>query len=699
MGNIDFQYPAWYLVFCVLAGLTYALVLYYKDRSFRERSSTLNWALGVLRFLVITGISALLLVPLVKSISTQVQKPIVVVAQDVSESVKAAFDSIALGEYQSNIESLKASLEEEYEVKTYSFGDDIRAELETTYEDKKTNISGVFEELYNLYSNQNLGAIVLATDGIYNAGSNPLYTSAKLPVSVYSVALGDTTPVQDLALKRVFHNKIAYLGDRFSIQADITGRNLGGKNTRLSVFRIDNGKAVKLLEKPVSINDDNFFGTEEIILDADQGGVQHYRLTLAGVEGENTLRNNSRDIFVDVLDARQKILILAHSPHPDLGALRSSITTNKNYEVDIVFLGQKQIKLKDYDLLVLHQIPSRAASPGVLLNAIKEEKMPTLFIGGMQTNFNELGSIQSLVGMKISANQKNEVQAKWGNDFSLFKVSDELKNQLPQYPPLISPFGESTVQANASGLLYQRIGKVETKYPLWVLGEQNNTRIGVILGEGIWKWRLFDYLQHKNYDLFDELIGKTIQYLSLKEDKRRFRVLAGKNIFDENEGVVFDAELYNSNYELTNEPDVEITISNEEGRNYNFVFDKTTQAYNLNAGVLPVGNYTYRATTSFNGEQMNFSGRFGVQPLQLELFENQADHAMLYSLSSESGGAVVYPNDIASIATQIKSSEQVKPVIYQTDKVSPLINSKWVFFLFLLLLTMEWFARRYFGAY
>ena len=34
------------------------------------------------------------------------------------------------------------------------------------------------------------------------------------------------------------------------------------------------------------------------------------------------------------------------------------------------------------------------------------------------------------------------------------------------------------------------------------------------------------------YNIFDEFLGKTIQYLTLKEDKRRFRISSDKNIFN-----------------------------------------------------------------------------------------------------------------------------------------------------------------------
>jgi len=75
-----------------------------------------------------------------------------------------------------------------------------------------------------------------------------------------------------------------------------------------------------------------------------------------------------------------------------------------------------------------------------------------------------------------------------------------------------------------------------------VIGEEDGVKKGVLAAEGIWKWRLFDFLQNKNHDIFEEVLGKTIQYLTLKEDKRRFRISLDKNIFNENEPIILDAE-------------------------------------------------------------------------------------------------------------------------------------------------------------
>jgi hypothetical protein len=210
---------------------------------------------------------------------------------------------------------------------------------------------------------------------------------------------------------------------------------------------------------------------------------------------------------------------------------------------------------------------------------------------------------------------------------------------------------------------------------------------------------LFDFLQHQNHDLFDELLGKTVQYLSLKEDKRRFRVTPTKNIFNENEPILFDAELYNESFELINDQDVSMTITNEEGRNFDYTFNKSGNAYTLDAGSFVAGNYNYKATVMSNGQALNFTGQFNVQPVQLELYATTANHGLLRLLSDEYGGQLLYPGQINGFGEQIRNNDRAKPVIYQTSRTRSIINIKWIFLILAGLLTLEWFLRRYFGGY
>ena len=699
MPNLSFQYPAWFLILCVLLGLGYALLLYYRDTTFREQAPKLNLWLGLLRWLTVTIISALLLSPLLKSILTETKKPVVVLAQDVSESVGAELKNQALEQYKQNWKNLSDALAEDYEVHELAFGDEVREGVDFNFKDKVSNLSQALREVYDRYGAQNLGAVILASDGIYNEGSNPAYSGAQIAAPVYTVALGDTTPKKDLLVKRVFHNKIAYLGDKFSVQIDVAASNCAGSQSVLTVSKVEGDQSRTLQTFPISLSSNDFFATRELLLDADQPGVAQYRIQVAKIPGEASTANNSREIFIDVLDARQKILLLANSPHPDIAALRQTLEVNKNYQVAVAYINDPGIDVTKSDFVVFHNLPSNSNDLSGLLNTMNNKRIPRLFIAGMQTNYAALARAQSLATVQSNAQQSDDVQGKVSPQFASFTLSPELVSELPKFNPLTSAFGNFAATPQAQVLLWKRIGKVDTDQPLLALGEANGIKTGLLLGEGLWKWRLFDYLQHNNHQIFEELVGKMIQYLTLKEDKRKFRVTLDQNIFNENEPVAFGAELYNDNYELTNDPDVAMSIRNSKGKEFLYTFNKLGKAYALNAGIFPVGNYSFRATTNFNKQVQVYEGRFSVQPVQLELFETTANHAVLRQLSSQFGGETVREGDIASIAERIKALGTVKPVIYQSTKTNPLINLKWIFLLLAGLLALEWFLRRYFGAY
>ncbi|MCB0575602.1 MAG: VWA domain-containing protein, partial [Saprospiraceae bacterium] len=180
MLDLSFQYPAWFLIFCVLLGLGYALLLYYRDTTFREQAPRLHRWLAVLRFLAVTLLSAMLLSPLLKSLLTETRKPVVVLAQDQSESIGADLKDASLEAYKQQWQSLRDALSENYDLHEVSFGDEVREGVNFEFTEKVTNFSELMRGIYDLYGGQNLGAVVVASDGIYNEGSNPVYSDAQL---------------------------------------------------------------------------------------------------------------------------------------------------------------------------------------------------------------------------------------------------------------------------------------------------------------------------------------------------------------------------------------------------------------------------------------------------------------------------------------------------------------------------------------
>jgi len=699
LSNLTFQYPISYVLIIAAVAALYTGILYYRNASHKDIPSYMQTILGVLRFLSILIIGLLLLGPLLKRSEMETRKPIVLVAMDNSASIAQAHDSLFLQNLEKELEGLNQELGKDYELRFFQFGERMNEDFAPDYQDKATDIGQVFETAYNKYGAENLSAIVIASDGIFNEGRDPVYALERLKVPVFAIQLGDTTQRKDLKIRKVFHNNIAYLGDRFKVQVDVSAFNLSGQNSVLSVAEVSGQSSSNRQEFPIVIDKSDFFKTIEVELEARQPGVRRFRFSLAPVTGEWTTANNSREIFIDVLDSRQKILILAHSPHPDVAAIRQVLDRNQNFEITQSLLRDFKDNISNYNLVIFHQLPAKGSDIRPLLKTLESSATPRMFVVGQQTDLNVFNSLQTAVRVKSTVSKPNEVQAKLLPAFNLFTLEDRTKSRLGQFVPLAAPFGEYTLGAGVDVLLNQKIGQVETEFPLLLFQSTNTGKIGILLAEGFFKWRLFDYLQHENTEISDEILQKTITFLNVKEDRRRFRVYSAKNIFDENEPISFGAELYNESYELINEPDAHIRIINEEGKEFPFVFNKRGNGYFIEPGLFPVGQYTYSAYTEYGGKRLDFRGQFSIQPIEKELYELTADHGLLKRLADAYGGRAIYADEVSKLQEDIRNNRKIKSLIFETTRTRPGIDLKWIFALLILLFGVEWFARKFYGSY
>src|ERR1051325_10757959 len=91
--QFPFQNSFWLILLCVAAGVLYAFILYRSDSAFSEINSWLRRLMFVFRAVVVALIALFLLSPMIKSTTRQVEKPIVIVAQDNSSSIVMNKDS------------------------------------------------------------------------------------------------------------------------------------------------------------------------------------------------------------------------------------------------------------------------------------------------------------------------------------------------------------------------------------------------------------------------------------------------------------------------------------------------------------------------------------------------------------------------------------------------------------------------------
>lgn len=692
--------PWWFWGLCVAGGLAFAFGLYWRERKVMAAVPQL-WLRRLLfafRAVVSMVLLMLLLDPYIKSASNETEKPVVIMLQDNSSSIADGVRDTA--EYRNRWQQLRASLSEDYDVRVYPFGEQIADENTTfRFDDASTNISAALESANNLYENMHVAGVILASDGIYNSGSNPIYIKNDLSAPIYTLALGDTARKKDLRILRTLHNNIVYLRDRFSVQSDIEAIFCAGSALNISIAEITANGSKNLGTQRLTAEGAQYSGQVSWELTADAPGIRHYRITAAKVEGEFTTANNVQDIYIEVLDARQKILLLAHAPHPDIQALRVAMESNVNYAVDVQLAKDWKGVATGYDLIVLHQLPSSSYPIATVLNDIRSKQIPAWFITGSQTDLRAFNNAQSLLTMNGNGQSANEVTALMETQFNLFTADENTLSTIPRLPALASPYGQYTASPAAQILAYQKIGAVATKTPLFLFSLPGREKTAVLCGENIWRWRLYDYILNGDHGATDGLISKTVQYLAVKNDKKPFRVSQSRQVYNETERIVLDAELYNDSYELINTPDATITITDEQGKDFPFQFSKTGKSYTLNAGYFPAGSYTFKAQTNFNGKSYTDAGAFSVLPVRLETINTTADHRLLNQIATQTGGIMVGEQDMLALADTIRNSAAAKPIMREVIRTQSVINLQWIFGILLAFLAVEWFVRKYMGGY
>ena len=687
-----FQTSPWFIPLCLLVGGLYAFALYQKNANW---SKTQNVLMSAFRFLSVSLLCLLLLNFLIRQITQTVQKKTVVLAIDNSQSMMVSGQK-NLSDLTANLNKLKDDLtEQEYNVSFSSFNEETNQNLEGLKFDKKmTNLSGLLSGVKNAFEGENLTDVVLITDGIANQGISP--ASENFNFAIHTVGLGDTIPKKDLAVKSVYANKVAYLSNKFPVQADVSSFGFSGKSA--NVYLKQGGRILDKQNLVFKQNDE--VKTVSFNTTATQIGVQHLVVEVDVLGGEFSSRNNRQDVYVEVIDGKEKILLLALSPHPDIKALKSIIEKNENYELDIKVLTENpnpDVLSKSYDLLILHQLPDYFNSYSNIFKPIIDKGTPVMFVLGNQSGTTYLNQINQVMQINSQAGQSDKVTGTYNQAFKSLNFEVEKMQLINKLPQISVPFGEFKLLPNSEVLLYQKVGSVQTRKPLFVVNT-GAKKSAIFTGEGLWSWRLEEYQLTEKQEVVDDLVLKVLQFISAKDDKRKLRVYPINTEFLLGEKVVFETEIYNAIYEKLYNLPIKLEVKDEKGVTRNFSYSTSPDNSKFEISSLPAGVYRYRASTTVLGRSELSTGEFVIRDIQLENLNLTADFDVLRQLSAKTGGKFFKNNQFENIKQTILN-HKVPEKIDATEDLKEMINLQWIFFLVLGLLTAEWVFRKYLGGY
>jgi hypothetical protein len=459
MQRLLFESSPLLIFLCAGVGLGYAYILY---KSKHTWSKTVNRILFGLRAVLVFFLAVLLLGPVLKLITNQFEKPTWVYLVDSSASVAEVIDSVGREKLNQDLNvSWQAINDLGYESKVFDLsGNEIN---NSVFNAPASDLNRGIQNVINQFEGRNLAGIVLVSDGIYNSGASPAYAPVRVPV--YTLGVGDTTARVDVVLKNVAFNKVAYQGNKFPVRAQVLLQGIDNQNVAVTISK--DGKVVNTLSKE-SLN--KSFVEFDFQLDAKEKGIQRYDVSVRPIAGETNLRNNNSSIFIEVVEGKKKIVLIAPAPHPDIKALKSVVEKNSNYEFIVHIPGVAEadaalLKPGAAELFIFHQVIDNSGKTAALFQTLYKSNASVLLMIGSNSNLRQLAAYQIPIQFESFGGQWDDVTPVVNSNFRDFSFSDNTNGIFARYPPADVPFGKFTWPANASVLLYQRIGSIATDRP------------------------------------------------------------------------------------------------------------------------------------------------------------------------------------------------------------------------------------------
>ncbi|GIV54094.1 MAG: hypothetical protein KatS3mg039_0612 [Candidatus Kapaibacterium sp.] len=707
-----------------LAGMFLAIVVatvWYYHRHRALLTARQRVTLSVLRSLGLGLLAVVLLMPVVRMVSSHRESPRVAVLVDNSASMAlrdGRFDRAAL--VRRALEGIQRSFPTE-SILAYRFGrtaEQLAAFVRDSFrlDEPATNLELPLTMLADR-RDENVQAVVLVTDGAYNTGGMPLYAAESFGKPVFAVGVGDTVPVKDVALTSIVTSERGYKGVELPVHIGFTA---DGVEADATVVLSENGTEVA--RTTVHLSPSQRFYRTVLAFTPKAEGVRKLTAHLQPVTGEYTTLNNTRSEFVTILPNERRIALIAGSPSPDVAFITQLLSTDRSirlqpfiqkFGAEFYGAAPTAADLRAAESIVLVGFPI-ASSPENILALIAEEARrgkPILFVASSGIDSRKLGMLEPFLPFTIERWGTAEMQVTCqltdrGASHALMQVGQSGGDVWNTLPPIFRPEVFISPKPGAEVLANIKVGTTTLDEPLILARTNGNQRTVALLGYGLYRWKLLGEGMEasrggRSTSVLQSFLDNTLRWLASNENAEKVRIRTSKRHYTSGEPVEFIADVHDDALHPIDDAVVSVTVRRSDQQ-----FDVVLQ---------PTGNGRYLATLAslsggdyaFTGKVMRGSqlygtdvGRFTVGEIALEYQNLRMNAELLRVLAERTGGAFVTADqfDAAKLWARIESLPTFQPRIITEARTIAVWNHWLLLALAIAALALEWYLRKRFGV-
>ncbi|MCF4101502.1 VWA domain-containing protein [Gillisia sp. M10.2A] len=614
------------------------------------------------------------------------EKPKLNILVDQSASIHHLKKTDSVQEFLKNI-SNEADLINKFDVNFYGFSEGLSAlNIDSlSFVGQQTDIFSSLKAVDQL-NKETTGATVLVSDGNQNFGEDYQYFSMNANSSILPIIVGDTISGTDVYINQVNVNKYAFKGNQFPVELIVNYK--GNRPITTNIKIVSAGKIVAT--QSFKLNQAENSKRINLLLSAIRVGTQIYTVQLDSVKGEKNHFNNSEQFAVEVIDETSEVLLVSSILHPDIGALKESIESNKQRKVKIAYIDDiKNIKLSDFQLIIIYN-PNESFTS--VFSEIKKLQLNTFVITGGFSNWNSLNKMDFVLRGRSSRLMK-EVLPQYNDAYTPFQFENI---QFDKFPPLESNTEMVTVDGTKlETLLFVKNKEVPQNLPLLATYELGESRHAVLTGQNIWKWRAQSFMLSKTFEDFDTFLGKLVQYLSSSTKKERLSYEVS-SFYKQNEPVSITAQYFDKNFQFAEGAQLFINMVNSNSEEkIEAQMISNSNYYKSQFENLSPGEYNFQIHEKSSG--IIRKGAFTVVEYNAEEQRITANWDKMQSLAQVNNQKVFFLKDYKTLKNELMLDKQYVTVQKSRQKTVSLIDWKILLGLLILSLSAEWFTRKYFG--
>ena len=704
--NLNFAYPYFYFI---IAAILIAFYAFYTYRyTIPQISRPFKIFLVTLRTLALFLILFAIFEPILNIVRKKIIEPENLIFVDNSKSIRIQDGTNreeAVHNFLKNAENNGLMRNSEL----YDFGNQIKkinpdSTDKLTFSEASTNFSKIFSSIKN--EGNNISSVIIISDGVITDGMNPLYTAEKSGFPVFTIGVGDTTRRKNLAINRVLSNEYIYAETPTTINVSIS--NNGFENSTIVLSLYEDNRLIKK-QNINFVNEDE--KTTSLVYTPQNPGEKKLTFTISELKGEYSFADNKKIVYVNVLDNKINVLLIAGSPSADLSFIKNSLASDEYLRISTItqiapdrFLeSTDRNKLIDSaNVLYLIGFPA-AQTPSSLLNkvleAIHNKNKPFFLVTSAGIDYSKLKLFQSELPFTIKsiAQGSTEVQP----DVSLDEMENPLLENNAQniidawdnLPPVYRDNVEYNVKPESEVLAKIKINNIPFNQPLIISRKLGNKKSIAVLAKDIWKWKL--QTAEKKLDLFDRFVLSSVKWLNAKEDQKLISIKTTKKIYSFGEPVEFTGQVYNETLNPIDDAEINVDVKSEKE---DFAIIMNAVGSGIYEGKLETnkpGDYIYSGTAKLRGKVLGSDkGKFSIGEVDIEMINPRMDKDFLNLLSLQTGGKFFYYTNYTPLFNIIKNLNEKKSNVKLIKSEFTLWSSEWLLLAAIILLGLEWFFRK-----